>query len=720
MMCLVFFVSGPGINGTYGSPSGFPNQAINVAYFTDQNGVNLPITISSIHPGGNNCGTASLNAQHFISNVPNVDINFNGVTTIMTAKFEVTACDTYNIALAIGDGSDPSLNSAVFIEAKSFSSGQIEVNAKPSFNTFGNDSLLYEGCGQVELEFKRFSSLADSATVKFDITGNAINGTDYTLIADSINFPQGADISTLIFDVFDDGITEGTETLTIKIFPDTSYCFYNPSDTHIVNLYINDRPELVTSGINDTIVCNETFAEIGVGVVTGIPNYQYSWGTGDTVDTINVPVPLSDTMYIVTVMDACGVDTVVDTANIVLNIPPLAFTAENDTVSCPDFGNLSIQITSGTMPYSYSWSSGGTNSSISVSDTVTTWYYFTVSDNCNPAQSDSVAVVVLVEPLDYDDAHFEMDCILDSMQVFPDSISGNQPRFVWSTGDTVARPYVHPTQADTYFVTVTAGCVADIDTVMVTVDINYGDTLKIEEYLDIEIVCPNDTVELSALVTGGFTPYDYIWNTVVSPDSFNRFAAVGDSTMILSIEDACGTTVGDTAEVTLIDYVPLQLSLLTDGAFCVGRTGSITAELTGGAAPFSYVWNSTWPYVQLLDNELELNIQDTTNSVLVTVTDACGFVLKDSLELVSEVCLPNRPNIFTPNGDGINDLLYLIDVEQFPGTKLYVYNRWGELIYFSDDYRNNWDARNLNDGTYFYTLELFNGTKIQSYVEIIR
>ncbi len=70
----------------------------------------------------------------------------------------------------------------------------------------------------------------------------------------------------------------------------------------------------------------------------------------------------------------------------------------------------------------------------------------------------------------------------------------------------------------------------------------------------------------------------------------------------------------------------------------------------------------------------------------------------------------------SPNGDGKNDVFYIKDLEKFPGTKVWIYNRWGSLVYQSDDYQNDWDgisqsqttmgSNRLPEGTYYYVIEL--------------
>ena len=82
------------------------------------------------------------------------------------------------------------------------------------------------------------------------------------------------------------------------------------------------------------------------------------------------------------------------------------------------------------------------------------------------------------------------------------------------------------------------------------------------------------------------------------------------------------------------------------------------------------------------------------------------------------------PNIFTPNGDGINDYFEIgydngqpiTDLNRyFLSHKLVIFNRWGRIVYESNDYKNDWDGGKLPDGTYFYVLDCKGETQNYNY-----
>jgi gliding motility-associated-like protein/uncharacterized repeat protein (TIGR01451 family) len=113
----------------------------------------------------------------------------------------------------------------------------------------------------------------------------------------------------------------------------------------------------------------------------------------------------------------------------------------------------------------------------------------------------------------------------------------------------------------------------------------------------------------------------------------------------------------------------------------------------------------TGPKDYLGDVQFTYTVRDAkgrqSNVATVTVT-----VLDNPLEI---------PNVITPNGDQVNDKFVIRGLELYDRVQLSIMNRWGNEVYRSNTYYNEWDGRGLNEGTYFYLLELVKGGKVTKY-----
>jgi gliding motility-associated-like protein len=73
--------------------------------------------------------------------------------------------------------------------------------------------------------------------------------------------------------------------------------------------------------------------------------------------------------------------------------------------------------------------------------------------------------------------------------------------------------------------------------------------------------------------------------------------------------------------------------------------------------------------------------------------------------------------VITPNGDDFNDTFFIRNLPS--STQVIIVNRWGKEVYKSDDYKNNWDAKDVTEGVYYYRIkageEVFTG-----WVEVLR
>ena len=63
-------------------------------------------------------------------------------------------------------------------------------------------------------------------------------------------------------------------------------------------------------------------------------------------------------------------------------------------------------------------------------------------------------------------------------------------------------------------------------------------------------------------------------------------------------------------------------------------------------------------------------------------------------------------NTFTPNGDGANDTWYMQYIDRYPDCNVKVFSRWGQPVFASTGYKNNWDGDGLPAATYYYVIEL--------------
>ncbi|PCI97286.1 MAG: hypothetical protein COB15_08160 [Flavobacteriales bacterium] len=282
-----FFLSGPGITGPYASPTGFPNGAVNVALIPGVSSP-TPITISTIHPG--------LNNQFYINNSSGTNNDFNGFTTVITAKYPVICSGDYHFKFAIADAGgslafpDDYLDTGVFIKAGSLSSSGVSISS--------NTTTIIEGCQDATVTIQR-SDLTFNDTINLAFSGNAIPS-EYTSISSQHIFSPGA--TTLSFNVsaFVDNITEGIDTINIEIQGNTG--------CNMITLLIEDYTEMSITESDSLNICTKLgeTALLWANVTNGRSPYSYFWdngaGTGDTVTV----APEETTFYTPNVQDVCG------------------------------------------------------------------------------------------------------------------------------------------------------------------------------------------------------------------------------------------------------------------------------------------------------------------------------------------------------------------------------------------------------------------------------
>ena len=250
-----------------------------------------------------------------------------------------------------------------------------------------------------------------------------------------------------------------------------------------------------------------------------------------------------------------------------------------------------------------------------------------------------------------------------------------------------------------------------------------GDATPLEVSVQDTTLCLGQSISFTAQAGGGAGGYNFAWNNNLPPDSTQTVSPITTTEYIVTLSDNCGTpAVSDTASITVLNSLPV-LTPLDDINACEGDLISLQTIVTGGYSPMNIVWTEPIPVQDSVTvlNPLLSQIQGTSSGgvFVVTVTDNCFKTDADTILVEVKDCNVNIPNVITPNNDGLNDALYFKNLEQFPGSSLLVYNRWGNLIYESKNYNNAW-VPDVSDGVYYFILELPEGKKFSGYFHVFK
>lgn len=201
----------------------------------------------------------------------------------------------------------------------------------------------------------------------------------------------------------------------------------------------------------------------------------------------------------------------------------------------------------------------------------------------------------------------------------------------------------------------------------------------------------------------------YVEGDLVQSSNADEFVAAGlmDQNMVfaeLACDQVCADPNPAMSNTITVDIIEVIADAGSDQVIAPG--GSAQLNASGGA---EYSWT---PQASLDDpnisNPMASPEQTTTYFVTVSAGDC-----EDEDEVTVVVREPiNVPNTFTPNGDGINDVWIIGQIEQYPNCHITVYNRWGQRVFNSIGYGGdkNWDGTSnigkLPAATYYYVIDL--------------
>ena len=272
----------------------------------------------------------------------------------------------------------------------------------------------------------------------------------------------------------------------------------------------------------------------------------------------------------------------------------------------------------------------------------------------------------------------------------------------------------------------------------------------------LQLTCSNgdndngNNAKVKAIASGEFQPdeYHYYWN--VSPlqlapgDSSLAIGLKAHQKYTIEVRDNYGCPARDTAWTQAYDNPVIEITTDPDTAFIENPV--INFSFVNLSEDTVQVSNHFWDYgdcfegsslYPLCQDDLTTLLEapthtysnpisrDTTYYASLTVFNQQGCDTIYSKDVLIRLVDLFIPNVFTPNGDGINDTFIITentnsggggegraeynnyDVlgKYYQSSRLVVFNRWGRIVYESGNYQNDWDGGNLPDGVYYYVLK---------------
>ena len=120
----------------------------------------------------------------------------------------------------------------------------------------------------------------------------------------------------------------------------------------------------------------------------------------------------------------------------------------------------------------------------------------------------------------------------------------------------------------------------------------------------------------------------------------------------------------------------------------------------------SDIYNYKWSVSDLNTSEIYINNLEPGENIIKLEVSSCADTVETQVAIYVNDCHIMIPNVFTPNGDGINDMFFVKGLNYYPGSSLTVFDRKGNVVFQAMDYQNNWKAKNVKAGTYFYSLKI--------------
>ena len=428
------------------------------------------------------------------------------------------------------------------------------------------------------------------------------------------------------------GNTASAITLTPSTSTNVSVTVTNASNCKsvaTVSLKVRSNPSV--SLPTTQITCANTPFTLSPLVSGGTPGYEYLWNNGSTNATLTTSLSSSGIISL-RVKDQSGC---IATAISGITLTP------NPTISisgifeiCPGQSTTLTALPSGgTLPYSYKWSTGDTSKLITIMPLTSTTYKITLTDknNCTGEGAIQVSTTKSISVTLPSNTNI---CLGDSITLKPIiGMNGGDLNVLWNNGSINESLVLKPLTKATYSILVKdkLGCSGIAETI---VNVNFPPKATLPAIIN---GCLADSVKVNLSDISGSGPFNFNWSNGQKSSEATYFVD-SDKNIFTTITDVNQCKIIISAKINGKEKPILELN--PNHTFCINESVRINPKVTGGLAPYSYLWSNG-------NTSAEFNtpLIDNTNLTLV-VSDKTGCTDKKStfIELKKEI-----PQILLPD-----------------------------------------------------------------------
>ncbi len=419
----------------------------------------------------------------------------------------------------------------------------------------------------------------------------------------------------------------------------------------------------------------------------------FNWSTSANTQTINVNT--SGTYWVDVSLNGCSTR---DSVVVTFSTTPTSGFLGNLTICEGSSTTIVGNGSGGTMPYTYTWSQGPTVAdSITLSPIVPTNYNVITADLAGCSDTAFFTIVVNPNPI-VNIGPDTTGCLNTPITLFAPVTTGT---ILWSTSASTSSITV-PAPTTIWLDITENGCTT-------------RDSAVINYYPIPNVNLGPDTVfcSIGSLLLDATNVYStYLWSNAAVVPAIN----VAQTGLYWVQVNSCGITYSDSISVVMDTFSVYVVSLVPND--CGSSNGALTVT-SNSIYPTTYNWTSGTSGT----NPVLTNINDGT--YIVDATDSVGCVRSITVPVVCNLPTIVITQLITPNGDGKNDTWIIQGLGNFPNLKVNVYNRWGNEVYNSAPYNNDWDGKSnstislgndyLPAGTYFYVVDVYgDGSDVKS------